>query len=204
VTLHPLASLQNSTGPWSSYVLSFGTMRRRRITLLKQLSQAMATVRIDGKSSRRHVNAPAVPEVVVWSSLFGPQLESTIAGALLVVSPSLFFGNTFPSYMRIVQCINHGVAVVVDTGNTDAERYPWDSDGDSEVSDPLARIMRWLGGVYFASYDDLVNESLSLLSDLSNTRLNAVQIDRWRRYRSQLFAWDGTKQALAALYAVPT
>ena len=240
----------NAASPVEVIIRAFGTGSRRRFASLFALwSQSGATIMQDDK-------------------LYGAELDTALPAAAFVYSPALFFGNTFPPFLRIAQCINHGVAIVVedsvfgvgdevddeggnnnnnnndnnnnnnnddnnnnnrDNSNSDTSRYARvHVDGSrshvAEVQsefanadlreksrsyarrrgvDPQVALAARLGGVHFASYDNLEETALHLLRQPKATRLTDGEVAAWQRFASDLWAWDGTLSSLRRLFGVP-
>jgi hypothetical protein len=146
-------------------ILHYGTLNARRQFIFEQLEQR-------GES------------VALITSVVGQALIPIIQQSAVVISPMFYTGYVFACFMRIVQSISHGVAVVSESG--------WVTD------DPLERLAGCLGGVYFLPYDQLVEGTLQILAS-NRTRLTDRQVDKWNRFHSQMLSWDGTGKRLMRL-----
>ena len=153
----------------------------------------------------RHASARGALRVVFrflpLGQLYGSELEAELARARLVFAPSLFVGPTFPPFMRIAQCVNHGVAIVVEASERDvALLHEHAASGGAGASgnglDAQVAVAGTLGGVHFQLYDDLVSETASVLRDDAAVRLTALQRSRWSAFRDRLYGWNGTHAGL--------
>ena len=117
----------------------------------------------------------------------GTDLETAIQGAHLVVSPSAFTGRWFVTYLRVVQCVNLGVPIVVEAGS---------GMGDDVVADTMSR----LGGVHQVRYGDIVDTVMRLVATPAALRVSAAQMAAWRDCGLRVRGWrDGRASTLERL-----